>query len=67
MPSMSYCAFENTVSELEQILQILQEQHSLTSLLESRSSSDERVAVEELADLAWDIVNRLEELDNNDN
>lgn len=66
MSSMSYCAFENTVIELEQIREILENQRSMTSLLESRSSSYERQSVKELADLAWDIVQRIEELENND-
>ena len=66
MPSMSYCAFENTVIELEQIREILENHQSMNSLLESRSSSFERQSVRELADLAWDIVQRIEELENND-
>jgi len=55
MPSMSYCVFENTDKDLDQILEIMQEFSSLKELKESRSSSYESRAVSNVLETCQEI------------
>jgi len=64
MPSMSYCMFENTVRELMQIKNTLEEIESLEQLKEDASSSFERDAIEELRELVLQISDLYDRLDN---
>jgi hypothetical protein len=60
MANMSYCAFENTYSDLRQCLNMLFEARDngvgLQKFIESRSSKDEGRAVEQLLALAEELI-----------
>lgn len=58
-PNMSYCAFENTAAALRQVLNLMYEAQdagdTFQKFLESRSSAEERQAVERLLSLAEEV------------
>ena len=60
MTNMSYCAFENTVSNLRQCLTMLHEAReeftSLAEFIKTRSSQHESRAVEELFGVAEELL-----------
>ena len=60
MANMSYCAFENTASDLRQCLSMLMEAHDegmgLREFIESRSSKEEGRAVERLVSIAQELL-----------
>ena len=58
---MSYCVFENTVTDLNQILGILQDYDNLKDLKESRSSDYERRAVTEVYETCKEIAEIMEQ------
>ena len=60
MANMSYCAFENTTSDLRQCLNMLYEARDsgigLQEFIESRSSKEEGRSVERLLSLAEELI-----------
>jgi negative regulator of replication initiation len=58
-PNMSYCAFENTADALRQVLNLMYEAQdagdTFQKFLESRSSAEERRAVERLLSLVEEV------------
>ena len=58
-PNMSYCAFENTASALRQVLNLMYEAQdagdTFQKFLNSRSSAEERMAVERLLSLVEEV------------
>lgn len=60
MANMSYCAFENTASDLRQCLNMLYEARDngvgLQKFIESRSSTSEGRSVERLLSLAEELI-----------
>lgn len=67
MANMSYCAFENTASDLRQCLNMLQEARnngqSLEEFIASRSSEHERRSVGRLLTLCQEILDLTEDND----
>ncbi len=69
MASMSYCRFENTSTDLARCVDDLREAHetgSLQEFINSRSSSHEKRAVRHLIQLAQELVELVESMDDND-
>jgi hypothetical protein len=63
MPSMSYCAFENAVEELNQLIDLLSVANTMEEFLEERSSEHERRAVYAVRDLVAELHEIFEDLD----
>lgn len=59
---MSYCMFQNTVLELEQILDKLEDVQGLHELIDDASSNEESFAMLRFFKLIIKITDRLEEL-----
>lgn len=70
MVSMSYCAFENTATDMRQCLSMLEEAADsgmdLREFIESRSSREEGRAVERLIALAEELLEIVNEMTGND-
>lgn len=66
MANMSYCAFENTVSDLQQCIDLMDDHSSLEEFIESRSSDYERRAVKKMIDTAQEFLDRVDEIDDLD-
>lgn len=66
MVSMSYCAFENTATDMRQCLSMLEEAADsgmdLREFIESRSSREEGRAVERLIALAEELLEVVNEM-----
>ena len=70
MANMSYCAFENTSSELWQCLSILYKARGdgmgLREFIESRSSREEGRSVERLVAIAEELIELVQMMDEED-
>lgn len=70
MTSLSYCAFENTSSDLRQCLNMLIEAHEdgmgLREFIESRSSREEGRAVERLIAIAEELLEVVQMMEEDD-
>lgn len=62
MPNMSYCMFENTAADLRQILDRLGDFDSLSELLRTASSDDERRGIKQVHRLVGEILEVMNEL-----
>jgi hypothetical protein len=64
MANMSYCAFENTVSDLRQCLTMIHEAReegmSLAEFIKTRSSRQESRAVERLLSVAEELLDAVD-------
>ena len=64
MANMSYCAFENTVSDLRQCLTMIYEARdegmSLVEFIKTRSSREESRAVERLFSVAEELLDAVD-------
>jgi len=64
MPSMSYCAFENTSMDIKQLIGLLEEHEgSLESFIESRSSPEEARSVRLVIELCQELCDIAEDMD----
>ena len=70
MANMSYCAFENTTSDLRQCLSMLYEAREefmgLREFIESRSSREEGRSVERLVAIAEELIELVQMMDEDD-
>jgi DNA polymerase III delta prime subunit len=70
MANMSYCQFENTVGDMRQCLDTLQEAAknglSFDQFMERLSSGYERAAVRKMAELLQDMADAFEKLHDNE-
>lgn len=63
MSSMSYCAFENTAGDLQQLLNIVSDYNTLEDLLESCSSEYERGGVRNVINICRELVDEFDRIE----
>jgi len=58
--NMSYCQFENTCADLDQVIETLENNNGVEQTIETRSSQQEKEAVQALIEKCRDIIERFD-------